>query len=268
MNKNFADCRALGWAATMIGFAMMMEVLSIFVEFARQLAPAFENGRSTPSAAFDNAGIPYLASIFLLTGTALMAVVVLFGRSSRAERTEHSASRDIAMTPPDCSPALATSGQSRTDDSSPHDPGRGETTVNEKASDLGKEKPVTGGMPMVAHFGGVSDLIELPDGSIEVRVYATRRDALAAGLEKRYVARLFHGAALHKGKTAPCTQLIGPSKDNPTGQMVVACRNRTCNRTCVLYSMPKNGDLGKDWARETGNPIPHDNKRFYKCECR
>jgi hypothetical protein len=260
MSQDSAEDRALRWGAIMIGFAMMLVFLSLTIDFFRRLAPTFENVKSAPEA-IDTAGIPYLALVILMTGTALIAFVVLLGRSPRAERTQIWTSRDDAMASPDPSSVWVTSGVPPTGH-----PDRREEAANASPSASDKQTAITERMPMVAHFGGVSEVIEAPDGSVEIRVYATREDALAAGLERDYIARLFHGVARTRA-AGPCTQLIGPPKGGPLGEMVVACRKRTCHRTCVIYSRPKEVGSNKDWKKESGNPVPYDKKRFYKCEC-
>ena len=117
--------------------------------------------------------------------------------------------------------------------------------------------------PNLRLHGAAVDLIKLKNGSVEINVYATPRHALAAGLTKDYVRRLFSGVAEQVDE--PCIRLIGPPKDDPMGRPVVSCVKKTCTKSCVLYSMPKKGDPDKDWKKEK-NPT-FDKNKFYKCEC-
>lgn len=121
------------------------------------------------------------------------------------------------------------------------------------------------GISSVILYGGAFDASRLHDGTLQIRFFATRQQAVAAGLSAHQAKAIFQGQHLD-ADDPPCIRHIRSKKSSPNDEEVF-CEKKACTKTeCNVYSMPKNGDPNKDWKKQT-NPCDYDSDHFYKCEC-
>jgi hypothetical protein len=102
----------------------------------------------------------------------------------------------------------------------------------------------------VSHPEGAFNLFALgSDGSLGLRMYATRGHALAAGVDAELVVDLLFRGVREDGAEVEesCIKRIGPSGDDPMGKSVVSCTKKSCRKKCIIYSMQK---------PEKGDPVP------------
>lgn len=122
------------------------------------------------------------------------------------------------------------------------------------------------GISSVVLYGGAFDAVRLHDGTLEIRFFATRGQAMAAGLSSRQAKALFQDTKEDDDENPPCIRHIRKKMSDPN-QQEVFCQKKACTKTaCNVYSLPKDGDPDKDWKKQK-NPCDYDTDHFYKCEC-